>query len=240
MSDDAALAALIDDLVDANRILASHGVLDGFGHVSVRDPRRADRYLLSRSLAPASVTREDIMRFDLDGAPVDGDARKPYLERFIHGSIYRRRPDVHAIVHSHASSVVPFTVSSVPLRAVYHMGGFLGSPTPVFDIRDRFGATDLLVRSREHGEALADALGDRPVVLMRGHGFCAVGESVPVTVFRAVYTESNAAIQQRAIALGGSVTYLAPEEAALADAVNHEVVGRPWALWKAALREERD
>src|SRR5512147_2869863 len=192
MSDDAALAALIDDLVDANRILADRGVLDGFGHVSVRDPRRADRFLLSRSLAPASVSREDIMRFDLDGAPVDGDARKPYLERFIHGSIYRRRPDVHAVVHSHAPSVIPFAASSVPLKPVYHMGSFLGTGAPVFEIRERFGATDMLVREPAHGRALADSLGGAAVVLMRGHGFCAVGEIFNDTASTEIYTETNA------------------------------------------------
>lgn len=234
MSDPASLDALLDDLVAANHILAKHGVLDGFGHASVRDPRRADRFFLSRSLAPASVTREDLMSFDLDSVPVGGDARRPYLERFIHGAIYRRRPDVQAVVHSHAPSVVPFSVSSVPLRAVYHMGSFLANPAPVFDIRDRFGATDMLVRETTHGEALAESLGGHAIVLMRGHGFCAVGSSVPMAVYRAIYTESNAAIQQRAMALGGTVTYLDPDEAALSDATNMGVVARPWALWKAA------
>jgi ribulose-5-phosphate 4-epimerase/fuculose-1-phosphate aldolase len=235
MSDDSAFAVLLDDIVAANRILAGRGILDGFGHVSARDPRRPDRFVLSRSIAPALVTREDLMVFDLDSVPVDGDTRRPYLERFIHGAIYRRRPDVHAIVHSHSASVIPFTVSSVPLRAVHHVSGFLGAPTPVFDIRQRFGATDMLVRSESQGEALADVLGEHAVVLMRGHGFCATGLNVPVAVFRAIYTESNAAIQQRAIALGGTVTYLDPDEAALADAVNVDVVMRPWSLWKAGV-----
>ncbi|MEO8486057.1 MAG: class II aldolase/adducin family protein [Betaproteobacteria bacterium] len=240
MTADPALAALVDDVVAANRILAGRGVLDGFGHVSARDPRRADRFLLSRSIAPAQVTRNDLMTFDLDGAAADGDARRPYLERFIHGAIYRRRPDVHAIVHSHSASVIPFTVSSVPLRAVHHVSGFLGAPTPVFDIRTRFGATDLLVRSVAQGEALAEALGGHAVVLMRGHGFCAVAPSVPVAVYRAIYTESNAAIQQKAIALGGTIAYLDPDEAALADAVHVDVVMRPWALWRAHVNTGED
>jgi ribulose-5-phosphate 4-epimerase/fuculose-1-phosphate aldolase len=228
--------AVADDLVAAHRILAARGTLDAFGHVSARDPRRPDRFLLPRSIAPGLVTREDLMTLDLDGAPVDGDARRPFLERFIHAAIYRRRPDAHAIVHSHASSVIPFSVSTVPLRPVHHVSGFLSSPTPVFDIRRRFGATDMLVRSLAQGDALAEALGAHAVVLMRGHGFCAVGPSVPVAVYRAVYTESNAAIQQKAIALGGEVTYLDPDEAALADAVHVDVVARPWSLWKAAIR----
>ena len=240
MTDDHTLAAVLDDLVAANRILAHRGVVDGFGHVSARDPRRPDRFLLSRSIPPARVVREDLMSFDLDGEPVDGDARRPYLERFLHGAIYRRRPDVHAVVHSHAAAVIPFSVSAVPLRPVHHVCGFLGSPTPVFDIRQRFGATDMLVRNVAQGDALAEALGTHAVVLMRGHGFCAVGPTVPVAVYRAVYTESGAAIQQDAIALGGPVAYLDPDEAALADAVHVEVVARPWSLWKAQVRSVDD
>ena len=240
MSDDPARAALADDLVAAHRILAERGILDAFGHVSARDPHRSDRFLLPRSLAPALVTRDDLMTLDLDADPVDGDTRRPFLERFLHGAIYRRRPDVHAIVHSHASSVIPFSVSSVPLRPVHHVSGFLGAPTPVFDIRQRFGMTDMLVRSVAQGDALAESLGAHAVVLMRGHGFCAVGPNVPVATYRAVYTESNAAIQQKAIALGGGLTYLDPDEATLADAVHVEVVMRPWSLWKSRIRTGED
>ncbi len=226
-------SALLDDLVAANHILAGLGVLDGFGHVSLRDPERADAYLMSRSLAPELVGADDIMSFDLASAAQEGDARTPYLERFIHGEIYARRADVQAVVHSHAPGVVPFAASSVPLRPIYHMGGFLGTGVPVFEIRERFGMTDMLVRNRTQGQALADALGDRNVVLMRGHGFCAVGESVQVAVFRAVYTQANAALQRDAIALGGDVTYLDDVEAKEADATNRGVIARPWALWKA-------
>ena len=226
-------SALLDDLVAANHILAGLGVLDGFGHVSVRDPERDDAYLMSRSLAPELVGADDIMSFDLASAAQEGDARTPYLERFIHGEIYARRADVQAVVHSHAPGVVPFAASSVPLRPIYHMGGFLGTGVPVFEIRERFGMTDMLVRNRTQGQALADALGDRNVVLMRGHGFCAVGESVQVAVFRAVYTQANAALQRDAIALGGDVTYLDDVEAKEADATNRGVIARPWALWKA-------
>jgi ribulose-5-phosphate 4-epimerase/fuculose-1-phosphate aldolase len=224
----------------AHRILAGHGILDAFGHVSARDPRRADRFLIPRSLAPALVTRDDLMTLDLDGNPVDHDARRPFLERFLHGAIYRRRPDVQAVVHSHAASVIPFSVSSVPLKPLHHVSGFLGSPTPVFDMRARFGMTDMLVRSVAQADALAESLGGHAVVLMRGHGFCAVGPNVPVAVYRAVYTESNAAIQQRAIALGGTVAYLDPDEAALADAVHVDVVMRPWSLWKSRIRTGED
>jgi ribulose-5-phosphate 4-epimerase/fuculose-1-phosphate aldolase len=227
------MPSLLDDLVSANRILAGLGVLDGFGHVSARHPERADRFLLSRSLAPELVTRDDIMTFDLASAAQRDDTRAPYLERYIHGEIYARRPDVHAIVHSHAPAVVPFASSSVALRPIYHMSGFLGAGVRVFEVRARFGTTDMLVRNGAQGAALAETLGADAVVLMRGHGFCTVGDSVPVAVYRAVYTQANAALQQQAIALRGEVTYLEPEEAALADATNRRVVARPWDLWRA-------
>jgi ribulose-5-phosphate 4-epimerase/fuculose-1-phosphate aldolase len=227
------LASLVDDLVAANRILAGLGVLDGFGHVSVRHPDRADRYLLARSCAPELVTRDDIMMFDLESTAQDNDSRTPYLERFIHGEIYMRRPDVHSVVHSHAASVVPFAASSVALQPIYHMSGFLHAGAPIFDIRERFGMTDMLVRNNAQGAALAEKLMDTAVVLMRGHGYCAVGPSIAEAVFRAYYTQLNADLQQRAIALGGRVTYLAPEEGRRYDETNRGVIARPWALWKA-------
>jgi ribulose-5-phosphate 4-epimerase/fuculose-1-phosphate aldolase len=223
---------LLEDLVVANRILAGLGVVDGFGHISVRHPDRPDRFFVSRSLAPEMVTVQDIMELDLAGNPVDGDTRRPYLERFIHGEIYAARPDVQSVVHSHAPSVVPFTSSSVRLRPICHMGSFLSNSIPNFEIRERFGATDMLVRNREQGAALAQSLGPDTVVLMRGHGFCAVGPTIPVAVFRAVYTQNNAELQQRAIALGGQVTYLQDDEAKLSEESNRGVVERPWGLWK--------
>jgi len=205
------LTALLDDLVAANRILAGLGIVDGFGHISVRHPDRSDRFLLSRSLAPELVTRDDIMEFELDGTPVAGDPRKPYLERFIHGEILRKRPDVNAVVHSHAPSVVPFSSSSAQLRPICHMGSFLRNGVSVFEIRERFGATDMLIRNVEQGAALA----------------------IPVAVFRAVYTQNNAELQSRTMALGGEVTYLEDDEAALSEATNRAVIDRPWGLWKA-------
>jgi ribulose-5-phosphate 4-epimerase/fuculose-1-phosphate aldolase len=226
------LAGVRADVVAGNRILAHHGVLDGFGHVSARHPDDPDRFLLSRSRAPELVEDADLMVFDLDSSPVGGDARQPYLERFIHGAIYRARPDVHAVVHSHSPSVIPFAASTVRLRPIYHMSGFLSGETRVFDIRHRFGCTDMLVRNRAQGEALAAELGEAGVVLMRGHGFVACAASVPLAVFRSIYTEQNAALQAKAVALGGEVTYLDPEEARLAAAMNAGVVGRPWELWK--------
>ena len=226
------LQEIIADVVAGNRILAQHGVLDGFGHVSARHSQDAARYYLSRSLAPELVTAQDLMLYDLDSEAQGGDTRKPYLERFIHGEIYKLRPDVMAIVHSHSPSVIPFAASSIKLRPIYHMSGFLRGETQVFDMRHQFGCTDMLIRNGAHGAALARELGDRGVVLMRGHGFVAVGGSVPEAIYRAIYTELNASMQQRAIGLGGSVTYLDPEEAALAEATNRGVHERPWNLWK--------
>jgi ribulose-5-phosphate 4-epimerase/fuculose-1-phosphate aldolase len=227
------LSNLFDDLVAGNRILAGLGIVDGFGHISARHPDHPDRFLISRSLAPELVTREDIMELHLDGSPVGADTRKPYLERFIHGEIYRKRPDVHSVVHSHAPAVVPFTSSSLRLRPICHMGSFLPNGVSVFEIRERFNATNMLVTNPAQGEALAEVLAKDTVVLMRGHGFCSVGQTIPVAVFRAVYTQNNAELQSRTIALGGEVTYLADDEAALSEATNRAVIDRPWGLWKA-------
>lgn len=234
----ATLAQTIADIVVANHILARQGVVDGFGHISSRHPEDANKYLLSCSRAPELVSAADIMVFDLDSNPVDGDTRNPYLERFIHGEIYRIRPDVQAVVHSHSPSVIPFAASSARLRPIYHMSGFLSGETRVFDIRHKFGCTDMLVRNRDHGAALAAELGEKGVVLMRGHGFVACGPSIPVAVYRAVYTEKNADLQQRAITLGGEITYLNDEEAKLAEATNRGVVARPWELWKRQVQQD--
>ena len=225
--------ALIDDLVAANRILADQGVVDGYGHVSVRHPGDQQRYLMSRSIAPELVTAGDVMEYDLDSTAVDARGRTSYLERFIHGEIYRARPDVKAVVHNHSPSVIPFGVSTVPLRPLYHMSAFLGGGVPVFDIKAAAGQpTDMLVRTPALGRALAQTLGDRPVVLMRGHGAVVVGDSLPRVVFRSVYTEVNARLQGQAMALGGPVTYLDDEEALRAEASVGGTVPRPWELWK--------
>jgi HCOMODA/2-hydroxy-3-carboxy-muconic semialdehyde decarboxylase len=225
-------AALIEDIVIGSRILADFGVLDGFGHVSARDPTNPNHFLMSRSLAPALVTADDIMEFDLDGNAVDGRGRSVFLERFIHSEIYKARPDVMSVVHTHSPGVIPFTVSQVPLRPIYHNPAFLAAGAPVWDIRRDFGDTDMLVRDASRSKSLAQALGDRAVVLMRGHGDVTVGPSVRVAVFRAYYTDVNARLQSQAIALGGDVNYLTAEEGAKADAVNLAVLDRVWNLWK--------
>ena len=231
----AGLAApqLIEDLVAANRILVDQGVLDGYGHVSARHDREPGRFLMSRSIAPELVTAADVLEYDQDSEPVAAGGRASYLERFIHGEIYRVRPDVRAIVHSHSPSVIPFGVTGAPLRPLDHMSAFLAGGVPVWDIRAAAGGpTDMLVRTPALGRALAQTLGTRPVVLMRGHGVVVVGASLPQVVFRSVYTEVNARLQAQALALGGGVTYLSPEEATRAEASITGTLGRPWELWK--------
>ena len=225
-------AALIEDIVTGSRVLDDFGVLDGFGHVSARHPANPNHFLMARSLAPALVTSADIMEFDLDGNAVDARGRSLFLERFIHSEIYRARPDVMSVVHTHSPGVIPYTISQVPLRAVFHNAAFLAAGAPVWDIRKDFGETDMLVRNAAIGRDLALTLGDRPVVLMRGHGDVTVGPSVKLAVFRAYYTDVNARLQSQAIALGGEANYLTPGEGAKADVVNLAIVDRIWNLWK--------
>src|SRR4051812_32850542 len=196
-------AALIEDIVTGSRVLADFGVLDGFGHVSARHPTNPDHFLMARSLAPALVTADDIMEFDLDGNAIDPRGRPVFLERFIHGEIYKARPDVMSVVHTHSAGVVPFTISAVALRPVYHNAAFLAAGVPVWDIAKEFGETDMLVRDPGLGKALAATLADKSVVLLRGHGDVTVGPTVKVAVFRAYYTDVNAKLQAQALALGG-------------------------------------
>ena len=223
---------MIDDLVAANRILADQKVLDAYGHVSLRHPDHRERYLLSRSRAPEIVEAGDIVEYDLDSNALNGESRTSYLERFIHGEIYRARPDVMAVVHSHAPSVIPYACSTVKLRPLFHMAGFLREGPEVFDIAKLFGPTDLLVKNREQGAALAKTLGSHSIALMRGHGYVAVGRSLPIAVYRAIYTMVNAGLQESAVNLGGTVTYLDPAEADLASENIEATIGRPWELWK--------
>ena len=225
-------AALLEDMVIGSRILADFGVLDGFGHVSARHPANPNHFLMARSLAPALVTADDIMEFDLDGKAVDARGRTVFLERFIHSEIYKARPDVMSVVHSHSPGVIPFTVTRVPLRAMFHNPSFLAAGVPVWDIRKDFGETNMLVSEAALGKSLAETLGDKSVVLMRGHGDVTVAPSVKMAVFRAYYTDVNAKLQSQAIALGGEVNYLTPAEGEKADKVNFIVLDRIWNLWK--------
>jgi len=221
---------LVDRLVLANRILYAQGVVDGFGHVSVRHDRSPEHFLLARNMAPALVRREDILVFDFAGDPLDARGRRVYLERFIHGEIYRARADVQSIVHSHSPSVIPFGVTGRMLRPVFHMSGFLGDGAALFEIRDVAGDTDMLVSNAALGAALARTLGERSAVLMRGHGSTVVGSSLEQAVYRAVYAEVNARLQLQAMTLG-TVTYLNAQEAAKSAAANDTQLARAWDLW---------
>jgi ribulose-5-phosphate 4-epimerase/fuculose-1-phosphate aldolase len=223
---------MLEDLVAANRILAMHGVLDGYGHVSARSDRNPAHFFMSRSLAPELVTVSDILEHGPDSEPI-GDARKPYLERFIHGEIYRQRPDVTAIVHSHSDSVIPFGITKNPLRPVYHMASFLWSGAPVYEIRDSQLENDLLIRDARLGKDLAKKIGQCTCVLMRGHGITVVGPSIPEAVFRSIYTQANAKLQTLATQLGGPIEFLTDEEGKRATETNRATIERPWQLWKA-------
>jgi ribulose-5-phosphate 4-epimerase/fuculose-1-phosphate aldolase len=224
---------LVADLVTANHILYDQHVVDAFGHVSARHDKRPDRFLLARSMAPALVTAADILEFDLDGNPLASAGRPVYLERFIHGEIYRVRPDVVAIVHSHSHAVIPFgVVRSHKLRAIFHMSGFVGTETPIFEIRECVGdGSDLLIRNRELGAALAKSLGPKSVVLMRGHGVTVTAPTLQEAVYRGVYVDVNARLQLEAIGLG-AVNYLTEPEGRAAAATNAAQIGRAWELWK--------
>lgn len=232
-------AAILADLAAASRILADRGVVDAAGHVSLRHPGAPDRFLIARAMAPGLVTPADLMEFDLDSVACGGDDRKGFLERFIHGEIYRVRPDVMAVVHSHTPSVVPFGLVRRPMRAMFHNAAFLAEGVPVFDIRDEFGTTDMLVCDCVRGNALARCLGGRPVALMRAHGMVACGPTLDLAVFRAVYTEVNARMQHWAVALadGGPVEALEEGEGRLADVANEGAARRAWELWRAEVRE---
>jgi ribulose-5-phosphate 4-epimerase/fuculose-1-phosphate aldolase len=231
--------ALVEDLVAGSRILAQHGVLDAYGHVSARSDRKPERFVMSRSLAPALVTAADLMELDADSEPLAGDKRKGFIERYIHGEIYRARPEVMAVVHSHSPSVIPFGVTRTKLRPVYHMGSFLWSGAPVFDIRKVREENDLLIRDRPLGQALAGSLGKCNCVLMRGHGMTVIGDSVPEAVFRAIYTEMNARLQLQASQLEGPIEFLSDEEGKRSSASNRGTLERPWELWKKSVAGAR-
>lgn len=224
---------LLDDLVAANRILADQGILDAFGHVSIRHPNNPEHYLMSRWLAPALVTVDDIVEYDLESVALTHPGMQLYSERYIHSEIYKVRPDVHAIVHSHSPTVVPFGVTRASFRPILHNAAFLGDFVPVFDIREKFGPTDMLVNRKERGTELARVLAQHTTALMRGHGDVVVGSNIQNVVWRAYYTEINARMLAQAIALGGGpVMYLSAEEAALTDVSMQRVEARPWKLWK--------
>ncbi len=205
------LEAVIDELVTANRILAREGIVDSFGHPSIRHPDRPDRFLLSRARAPDLIEAGDIMEFTLDGTPVNGGDKKPYLERFIHGSIFEARPDVNAVIHNHSPSVIPFGVTKKKLKPLHHMCGCMGHEVPVWDSQTSFGDTSLLVSSVEMGRDLAKQLGNRPAALMRGHGCVVAAGDIREATYIAYYLEVNAKLQMQAMSMG-EVTFLTAGE----------------------------
>ncbi len=239
-SDPRALRAVArDELVVANHILFARDVVDAYGHVSVRDPGESGRFFLTWALAPGLAQLDDVLTFDLNGDALDAHDRELYSERFIHAAIYAARPDVHGIVHSHSRSIIPFTVTNVPLRPIWHMSAFLADGVAAFDSHDVAGDTDLLIKTLDLGRALADTLGTRCVSLLRGHGSVVVGRSVREAVYRAIYTEENAMLQAEAMRMG-AVRFLSPGEAALMQGYMKPDVRRPWELWtrEVALRDD--
>jgi HCOMODA/2-hydroxy-3-carboxy-muconic semialdehyde decarboxylase len=232
----AELKALIDDLVMGNRILYDQQVMDGYGHLSARDPRDPNRFLMSRARAPGMVESSDIMVFGVDGEPIKEDERPIYSERFIHSEVYKARPDVQSVVHTHSPTVVPFSVTEVPLKPI--RAGFFYPEVPVFEIREAGGWTNLLVSNAALGRALAEKLGNNSVALLRGHGNVVVGPTLRTAVYRAIYTEANAKLLLQAKMLGGPITYLAPEEAAIMEKTQVKVrpghgSDRTWEMWAA-------
>ncbi len=196
------LDSVISELVIANRILAREGVVDAFGHISARHPRRPDRYLMSRSRAPELVTAEDLMEFELDGTPADPRGRQPYAERPIHSGLYEARPDVQSVIHNHSYAVIPFSVTRAQLRPMIHVAAPMGASVPVWDIRDKFGDGEMLVVTQDQGRDLARAVGQGSVALMRGHGCVVAAQSIKLAVMTAVYTQVNARLQMDALRLG--------------------------------------
>ena len=232
--------ALVEQLVSANHILFDQGVVDAFGHISVRHDKRPDRFLLARNMAPGAVTAADIVEFTLDGEPVDAQGRRVYLERFIHGELFRARPDVMSVVHSHSHNIVPLSVvKGATLRALFHMAGFIGPAAPVFEIRDHGGdGTDLLISDTSLGRALANEFKGADIALMRGHGSTVVANSIPLAVYRAVYAELNARYQMQASQLG-DITFLTEAEGRACTGRVEGQVQRPWDLWVQQARDKR-
>jgi ribulose-5-phosphate 4-epimerase/fuculose-1-phosphate aldolase len=237
--------SLMEDLVISYRTLADLGVIDAYGHVSVRSDGDPNRYLLARAVAPELVTEEDILEFDLDSHPIAARGRAMYSERFIHGEIYKARPDVQAVVHNHSPSVVPFSCTSCQLEPIFHMSSFIGLGVPTWDIREAQEGSDMLVRTAQLGQALAGKLGKHPAALMRGHGSVVVGENLQRAVGRSVYLEQNARMQFQAMLIagaGGEVVYMDDKE--VAANVAWQDYARSWDLWqkkwRARLAAERE
>jgi len=235
MNTTAAQQTVFEELVTATKILLHEGILDTFGHISARDPEDPQSFFLAQKLAPSHITTNDIQRFNLDGETTDN--RPSYLERYIHSEIYKARPDVNCVLHSHSPAVLPYCFCDQPLRPVTHMGAFLGEAVPVYEIRDKHGdATDLFGGSPEICAEIAESLGDYPVVLMARHGVVNVGNSVREVVFRAFYTEQEAAAQTAGLQIG-NIKYLSPGEIETAGKLVGAQIDRGWDHWTMTLRQ---
>jgi ribulose-5-phosphate 4-epimerase/fuculose-1-phosphate aldolase len=225
----------IKELVAANHVLAKLNLVDAFGHITVRNPANPQHYLMARAIAPAVVTDHDIMEFDLDSNAVDPGAGSPSFERFIHGEIYKLRPDVNAVVHTHSPTIIPFSVSQTPLRPILHTGAFLAPAVPIYDPRETAGPSNLLISDQRLGKALAEALGGDTVVLIRGHGDAVVAPTIGLAVYRAYFTEVSAKLLLEARQLDGPIKFLEPDEAARANDLRNNGYIRQWDLWKKEL-----
>ena len=227
--------AAISELVVANRVVAHLKLVDSFGHVTVRNPENPQRFFMSRARAPGLVTKDDILEFDLESTPVDLRGTRPYAERFIHGCLYKSRPDVMAVCHNHAHELLPMAVTKTVLRPALHSAAVIGHQVPVWDIRDQFGDTNMLVTSNEMGNSLAAAVGKGKAALMRGHGSVILGKNVQDAVFTAYYLRLNAEVLIKAMAMGGTVTYLSAGEVDQSGELHSHALaqGRAWEDWCA-------
>src|SRR5262245_23724460 len=225
--------SLIEDLVISYRVLAAEGIIDGYGHISVRSDNDPQRYLIARAIAPELVTEADIVTCDLDSNPLTPVSGSLYRERFIHGEIYKVRPEVNAIVHNHSPTIVPFSCTARPMRAIFHMAAFVGAGIPNFEIRDVQKGTNMLVETPQLGAALAKTWGNKPAALMRGHGSAVAGEKIGIATARSVYLEMSAKMQMQAMMIAGSeaaVMFMDDDE--VKSAIAMQDYGRAWNLWR--------
>jgi HCOMODA/2-hydroxy-3-carboxy-muconic semialdehyde decarboxylase len=222
---------ILEEIVTANRILANEGIVDSFGHVSARHPDNPQHFLLSRARAPERIERDDIVEYQFDGTAIDARGHAPYLERFIHGAIYEARPDVMSVVHNHSPSVIPFGVTGKKLKPLLHMCASIGHEVPLWDSRDKFGDTTLLVANMDMGRDLAKRLGAKPTTLMRGHGATVVGRTVRHAIYISVYMEMGAKLQMQATMLG-DIKFLSPGEIdAITGRLDDYTMNRAWENW---------
>lgn len=239
MDQNPAIKAAVEELVIANHILYDQNAVDGYGHISVRNPANPDTFFLARSVAPSVVKVDDIMEFDMNGKALNGDTRVAYGERFIHSGVLKSRPDINSVIHGHASPILSYGLTGTTLKPVYHMSAFLGEGAPVFEIRNFSQPnpdTDMFVSSPELGDALSKTMGLQYFVLMRGHGYAAGADSIKKAVFRSVYAIQNASIQAEAMKMG-QVQYLTPGEEAASQATIEKTIGRPWQLWSERVKK---